>query len=618
MKLLIPTHLALGIAAGSVLLLTSCNEEVKQEAKAPQKNSISINPLKNAYYGDLHLHTTLSFDAYLFGTNVTPEEAYKYAKGETIQFFGKPVKKDIPLDFLAVTDHSENLSVFNQLDDTTSALYKSPLGQQLKDRSIGNFLKYVTAAIKSGSPSFQVPNANEKVRAGWEREKKAANDAYVPGKFTTLIGYEWTSMPGGANLHRNVIFKNEGSELPFSSNDSKKPEDLWTFLETNRKAGIEVLAIPHNANASNGLMYDWNDSEGKPIDKTYASRRIANEPVNEISQNKGQSETHPSLSPADEFAGFEVFDRLLLGGDSKVSGSYVREAYGKGLAIQEKTGVNPFKFGVIGSTDIHSGLSETDEKKYAATFTPRPDPKTGVTKPDALKNFFSGSGFSKAANLFGSGNLAGVWAEQNTREAIFEALKRKEVFATSGTRLQFRLFGGWNYEGGLQKNPDWVKTAYANGVPMGGDLPARPANAKAPVFAAEAVKDPNGANLDRLQIVKVWSKEGKQFEKIFNVALSNSRTAGADGKAAPVGNSVDLTTASYKNTLGAVSLRSVWSDPEFDENQQALYYLRVIEIPTPRWSTILAVSAGLPLPKDLPSTVQERGWSSPIWYTPQK
>ncbi len=420
-------------------------------------------------------------------------------------------------------------------------------------------------------------------------------------------------MPEGKyNLHRNVIFKGDHAPLPFSSVDSRRPEDLWSYLENARKDGVEALAIPHNGNASNGLMYDWNDSDGKPIDEKYAQRRILNEPVSEISQNKGQSETVPALSPNDEFANFEVFDTLLVSREpSKPDGSYVRDAWGRGLSIEEKVGVNPYKFGVAGGGDFHNGLSTSAEDAYAGSAAGiDPNVPASAKAPPPIDP----ARFSQFAT--GSGNLTVVWADQNTRDSIFDGLRRKETFATSGTRLKFRFFGGWDFPQQVF-DQDWVKVGYQSGVPMGGDLPAKSSNA--PRFVVWAIKDPNGANLDRAQVIKVWVAGGKHEEKVFDVAYGGDRKPDpATGKVPAIGDTVDLQKATYTNTIGTTELKAVWQDPEFDPALPAVYYLRVLEIPTPRWTTIQAVKHGQPLPADTPATIQERGWSSPIWYTPKK
>jgi hypothetical protein len=439
---------------------------------------------------------------------------------------------------------------------------------------------------------------------------------------------------GKYNLHRNVFFNSDHAPLPFTSADSSKPEDLWTYLEKVRGQGIDVLAIPHNGNVSGGLMYDWNDSSGRPIDEQYAQRRALNEPLTEITQNKGTSDTVPELSPTDEFANFEIFDHLLTYPNvkSNPNGSYIRQAFGRGLVIESKVGVNPYKYGVVGATDIHNGLSTSEESAFAS-FPFGIDPKTmlprgeeakialGIKKVpavldmDAVVNHLPPT--TEDTLMFSSGGVTGVWAEQNSRNAIFAALKRKETFATSGTRIRVRLFGGWNYDAKMIEDGGWVGKAYAEGVPMGSDLPAKPASATAPKFVVQAVKDPDGANLDRIQIIKLWLDGGSYKEKLFDVALSGNRKDNPKtGKAPSVGNTVNLKTGGYRNTIGASVLTAVWQDPEFDASKPAVYYARTLEIPTPRWSTLLAVKNHLPIPKSVAATIQERAWTSPVWFTP--
>lgn len=484
---------------------------------------------------------------------------------------------------------------------------------------------------------------------------KAANDNYRPGKFTTFIAYEWSSMPGGKNLHRNVIFNADHAPAPFSADDSTQPEDLWSYLEGVRKQGIDVIAIPHNGNASGGLMYDWNMSDGRPIDEAYAQRRATNEPLTEIVQIKGQSDTLPTLSPNDEFANFEIYDHLLYPVTTKSPGpgSYVRDALGRGLVIQSKVGANPFRYGVVGASDIHNGLSNSDESGFAGgqfgidskTMLPRGDnakralgmlmPATGGAEVNrALHQVMPtdgdgdgaptppGKAGSEANRISllerSSAGLTGVWAEENTRDSIFAALKRKETFATSGTRIRVRMFAGWGFDKALLGKRDWVRQAYASGVPMGADLPSKPGQATAPTFVLQAVKDADGANLDRIQIIKLWLNGATYDEKIFDVALAGDRKADPQRSAASVGDTVDLTTGKYENRIGAPTLSAVWQDPEFDSSKPAVYYARVLEIPTPRWSTLLAIKNQLPIPKEVPATIQERAWSSPIWYTPSR
>jgi hypothetical protein len=583
------------------------------------------NPLRNVYYGDLHLHTAYSFDAYInYGTHVTPDQAYKFAKGQSVPYEGGQRRRSWPLDFLAVTDHSEYIGVIRELDNPDSAFSKSALGQKISRQGRDAFWDVLKLLNSSAPlPGYYAKPVSD---AAWQREIEAANANYEPGKFTTFIAYEWSAMPDGKyNLHRNVFFRGDKAPLPFTARDSERPEDLWSYLESNRRDGIEALSISHNADASNGLMYDWKDSDGRPIDAVYAQRRALNEPLTEISQNKGQSETVSALSPDDPFANFENYTHLLISKQgSAVHGSYVREALGRGLAIQQQTGVNPYKFGVVGATDFHNGLTTSDENTFdgVASVDPAADaPVSERTRQILTRQIKSNRkpGEDEATDRLdnGSGNLTGVWAEENTRESIYDALRRKEVFATSGPRLRLRFFGGWDFAGRQLNRPDWIKTAYDRGVPMGGDLPARPAAAQAPRFAIWAVKDADGANLDRAQVVKVWVKGGRYEEKVFDAAWSGDRQADPDtGQVAPVGNTVDLRTATYQNTIGATELHTVWKDPEFDAALPAVYYLRVVEIPTPRWSTIQAVKAGLPIPDGKPAVIQERGWSSPIWYTP--
>jgi len=589
---------------------------------------------RQVYFGEMHLHTSYSFDAWgLMATKSTPDDAYRFGRGEAVQVNGQAIRRGWPLDFMAVTDHSENMGLLNPLDDPESKISKSDIGKEIVKDPAKSF-NMLRQANHEGRviPGLDPVSA---AKTAWGQEVAAANANYRPGKFTTFIAYEWSQMNEGKyNLHRNVFFVGDKAPLPFSSTDSGKPEDLWTYLEKNRAQGMDAIAIPHNANASNGLMYDWNMSDGRPIDQAYAERRMRNEPLNEIVQNKGQSETSPELSPNDEFANFEIYDTLLTQRDvkGKVNGSYIRQAYGRGLVIQRKTGGNPFKFGLVGASDYHNGISTSDEKAFAGS-PGGIDPNVNVPTGDAAKKLLgiiqtrsliddeaARTGKTPAINnpmQGGSSGLTGVWAEQNTRESIFAALKRKETFATSGPRIRVRFFGGWDFSPATLRKADWTKQAYRTGAPMGSDLPFRAAGASAPSFILQAVKDPDGANLDRLQVVKVWVENGQNKEKIFDVALSGGRkTDPRTGKAPAVGSTVDLTTATYKNTIGAATLQTVWRDPEFDAAKPAVYYLRALEIPTPRWTTYIAAKNGLPLPTSSPATVQERAYSSPIWFTP--
>ena len=570
---------------------------------------------ERVYFGDLHLHTAFSFDAYLFKTTATPEDAYGFAQGRPLKGPNGGVSTiDRPLDFLAVTDHSENMGVMKASGDPSSPLYETPLAKAARDPDpvvSGGAFKAIIAAAKEGkiSDMFDPALARKAVEDAWAREIEAANHNYHPGVFTTFIAYEWSSMPETKNLHRNVIFRGGVAPLPFTSIDSSRPEDLWSWLERQRQEGFQVLAIPHNSNMSDGAMFDSVDSDGKPITADYAKRRRRNEPVVEITQLKGQSETNPILSPNDEFADFEVVNERVGSGikETKFHGSYVRDAYRAGLTMQESQGFDPYKFGVVGASDSHAALTPTRADRYHGAH--------GMV--DALPQLRLSCAFCKGANdtrRFGAMGLTAVWAARNTREDIWDGIARKETYATSGPRMKVRFFGGWSLAGVTPGQGDWVEASYRLGVPMGADLPRR-AGAKSPQFVVWAVKDPDGANLDRVQIVKVWSKGGKNDEQVIDVAWSGDRKRDPKtGKVPAVGSTVDVKAASYSNTIGAVELKGKWRDPDFDPKAPAAYYVRVLEIPTPRWSTYDAKQIGKPVPADLPTAVQQRAYTSPIWY----
>jgi hypothetical protein len=589
---------------------------------------------RRALFGELHLHTGYSFDAYvIMGARTTPEDAYRFGRGEPVAYLGQTVQRPRPLDFMAVTDHAEYLGVFNQMDDPDSALATSNIGQQFREHP----LKLFSRMQKSLRDYMDLPalNARMAMATAWRREIEAANRNYEPGKFTTFVGYEWTSFPQQKfNLHRNVIFENAPPDAPFSAADSQRPEDLWTYLEGLRARGIEALAIPHTANESGGLMFDWKDSDERPISEAYAQRRAMNEPLTEIFQNKGQSETTPALSPNDEFANFEVVQELLSGAQKPNGGSYVRQALGRGLVVQSNAGKNPFKLGFVGGSDFHNGLSNADENAYAGVGLFSTDPKVNLPSRELAskllaprpppspqaKNLLDVAESAKTPSTtdLGSAGLTGVWAEANTREAIYAALKRRETFATSGPEIRLRVFGGWQAPANALAKPDWVATAYRTDTPMGGDLPAKPASARTPSFIVQAAKDPTSGNLDRIQIVKIWLDGGNYRERVFDVAWSPERKRDPrTGRVPPVRNTVDLQTATYTNSVGAATLGGVWRDPEFNPKTPAIYYARALEIPTPRWTTLLAVRRNLPLPAQVSATIQERAISSPIWYTPQ-
>jgi len=575
-------------------------------------------PVRNAYFGDLHVHTGWSNDAYQMSVRTTPDDAYLFAKGEGIRLHNDAMVKLIkPLDFMGVTEHAEYMGIMAGLQDPKSPLYNHPLAvdQRSKDIDVrGKAMLAIMGSVMKGQP---IPEFMDKKLVGqiWQDIVKTANKHNQPGKFTAFIGVEWSSCgpKGTANLHRNIIFRGDkATDLPFTTFDSVKPEDLWTFLESARSQGFQVLAIPHNPNMSDGLMFRPQYSDGQPIDKAYAERRMLNEPLVEIKQIKGTSETHPVLSPDDEFANYEIIDYPMdpinIGkARGVVKASYVRDAYRMGLVLEEQLGVNPYKFGVIASGDTHNAAGPYRHDNMFGHI--------GVEDDTPERRLQGHSQMNAIIRLCGTCGLCGVWAEENTREAIFDALARKETFGTSGTRIRARLFGGWDFKPGDDQGGNVGKTGYEKGVPMGGDLAPRPEKAKAPTFLVQAEKDPDAANLDRVQIIKGWAKHGQSFEKIYNVAWSGGRVVDqATGRLRPVGNTVDVANASYTNTIGTDKLSAVWQDPEFDPTLRAFYYVRVLEIPTPRWSAFDAKKLEITAPE--PGSVQERAYTSPIWYTP--
>src|SRR5690606_26590555 len=593
---------------------------------------------RKALYGDLRMHTGWSFDAWgMLGVQTTPRDAYLFASGRPVNYMGHPVIKDRPLDFMAVTDHSEYLAVLGELDDPDSELSRSEFGETHRGKPFEAFMS-IHKAFTQGEPLPEFDYAALS-REAWERTVEAANEFNNPGTFTAFIGYEWTSMPKGIyNLHRNVIFRGDSAPLPFDSSISQNPEDLWTWMEAQREQGHELLAIPHNSNASGGYMFEWVNAMGDAIDETYAKRRRINEPLLEVFQGKGQSESVPALSGNDEFANFEVMEALLTDGEIRnPEGSYARDALGRGLVIEQRTGENPYKFGMIGSTDFHNALSTSEESEFAgknlgididsgmidkAAAAKTLDPASRKDQGDKDWKYGDRKPLSDIVadpTSVGSGGLAGVWAEENTRDSIFAALQRREVFATSGTRMRIRFFAGWDYPADIMASVDWLDQAYGKGVPMGAELGASPGDVEAPSFIIWGMKDPEGANLDRLQVIKVWLDGEDYREKVFDVALSEDREYGpVTGGIQPVGNTVDLASGTYSNTIGAPQLSALWSDPGFDPDVPAVYYARAIEIPTPRWTTLLASRFQLPVPDNGRPTLQERALSSPIWYRPSE
>jgi hypothetical protein len=584
----------------------------------------------NVFFGDTHLHTSYSTDAGMVGCTLGPEDAYRFAMGETVvSSTGVPARLHRPLDFLVVSDHAENLGLSPAIAESNPKLLENEWGKMEHDLvksglegGIEAYDNWMATTAKREDPLKDMP---ELMAEMWQKEIAAAEKYNRPGQFTAFIGYEWTSMPEGNNIHRNVIFRDGGDKagqvVPFSQYDSFDPEDLWKWMEAyEKKTGGRLLAIPHNGNLSNGLMFDDVTYTGKPLTEDYALRRLKWEPLYEITQMKGDGESHPSLSPNDEFADYEVWDKGSFGPQVKTPDmlprEYAREAFKRGLVYEEKLGTNPFKFGVIGSTDSHTALSTAEEDNYFGKVTllePSTDP---IRFEEVIAGRPAPEGHQIYARQIGSAGLAAVWARENTREALWDAMARKEVFATTGTRIRVRVFGGFGFTENDLVRSDFAQYGYENGVPMGGDLKGAD---KAPTFLVRAIRDPDGANLDRVQMVKGWmSADGKTHEKVYDLAVSDDRKIGVDGRCkTPVGNTVNVGEATYTNAIGDAALQAFWTDPNFDPKQNAFYYVRVIEIPTPRWTTIDAKVFGVELPDDVPPSIQERAYTSPIWYTPQ-
>lgn len=583
----------------------------------------------HVYWGDTHLHTSVSVDAGTMCT-VDQEGAFRFARGEEITTtHGLRAKLGRPLDFLVLTDHAEMYGLMPQLLMGDQDILSQPKGKEWYDKlkSGDEKIVFATAMEIVGSLSKKDPpiKADAIVRKAWEKYTALADRYNEPGRFTALIGYEYTTM-GGNNLHRNVVFRGNAGvanqTVPFSQFDSQNPEDLWRSLDAfQKKTGAEVLAIPHNGNLSNGRMFSVNKFDGKtPYDRELAELRARMEPIAEVTQIKGDGEAHPKLSPNDEFANLDIWDKSNLNGTEAkkpemFQAEYAREALKTGLALEKKLGINPFKFGMIGSTDAHTGMAAVEEDNFFG--------KHSGVEPSAHRwehvvieapnPDFTIKGWQQAA-----GGYAAVWASENTREAIFDAMKRKETYATTGSRMTVRFFGGWNFTQEDTKTRLPAAVGYEKGVPMGGDLAKAP-EGKAPTFLVAAMKDPMSGNLDRIQIIKGWlNPDGTKGEKIYDVAWSGDRKPGADGKLPPVGNTVDAKNAVWTNTIGSPELLAVWKDPDFDAAKSAFYYVRVIEIPTPRWTAYEAKRFGIKMDAKVPMTTTERAYTSPIWYTPGK
>jgi hypothetical protein len=616
-----------------VVLFTfvSCGDGKKEKEKATEttkekvsENEVKSNVLNDVYWGDTHLHTDLSLDAGAFGNRIGMDEAYRFALGQEVTATtGIKAKLSRPLDFLVIADHSDGMGLFPGLLTGSGFIMTTPEGKRWKKMiDEGNAAEATMDIITNfgaGTLSFKT-NDKEMMRPVWEKVVEAAEKYNNPGKFTAFIGYEWTSFIKGNNLHRVVIYRDNGDKtkghLPYTKEDSPDPEYLWKNMAMyEENTGGQVLAIPHNGNLSNGLMFAETRINGEPVDESYAKERFKREPLYEVTQIKGDGEAHPYLSPNDEFADFENWDRTNLDYSQlktkdMLQYEYARSALKNGIKYQKEMGINPFKFGMIGSTDSHTSLATADDNNFFG--------KTSGVEPskDRAHHPFIKSKLGTIHNYetLASG-YAAVWAKSNTREDLYDAMARKETYGTTGSRIKLRFFGGWDFnEADLKENH--AQAGYDKGVPMGGDLTAP--SADVPSFMVYAIMDPESGSLDRVQVVKGWvNEDGSLGEKVYDVAWSGDRKMDENGKVPSVGNNVNLEDATWSNDIGAVELSKVWKDPNFDATQEAFYYVRVIEIPTPRWTLYDKVRFGAELGPEIKLTTTERAYSSPIWYTPK-
>ena len=580
------------------------------------------------FWGDTHLHTSNSLDARAFGATLGPEEAYRFARGEEVtSSHGMRLKLSRPLDWLVVADHSDGMGAMNEIVAGNPNLLRDPTVKDWNQRVNAGGETALLATMDiiekfSGGDIPQVLLEERFAKSVWDGYLKTAEAFNEPGRFTTIIGYEWTSTEGGNNLHRNVLYR-DGADvarrmLPYTTSESFNPEDLWKWMAQYEAAtGGNVLALAHNGNLSNGLMFpvETNPETGEALTGNYAETRAKWEPLYEVTQIKGDGEAHPFLSPNDEFADYETWDKSNLGPVQKedwmLQYEYAREALKNGLKLEAALGTNPYKFGMVGSTDSHTGLTAVEEENFFGKHS-------GVEPgPQRWEHVVGEFGPTKivAWEMAASG-YAGVWATENTREALFDAMERKEVYGTTGPRMTVRLFGGWDFTAEDANTRLPAETGYTKGVPMGGDFAPRP-EGKAPSFLVAAAKDPYSGNLDRIQIVKGWlDAEDKTQERVYDVVWSGDRAPDADGKLPAVGNTVDVASATWSNSIGAPELITVWTDPDFDPALKAFYYARVIEIPTPRWTAYDAKRFAVEMTTEVPMITQERAYTSPIWYTP--
>ena len=597
-------------------------DKVSEESNNYKQKTEGYNEFRNPYFGETHLHTGWSFDEAIYNVKLGPENTYRHARGEKVLHpNGDTVQLKLPLDFMVVSDHAEYLGVLVRMYNPEDPLSKHPMAKAVVgsgndvNASTKAFYGLVSQTIQadgSTKPDSTL-NSDELKRTIWDEYIKITDKYNDPGKFTTLVGYEWSSQPNMSNQHRNIIFRSSKNlPVPFSYFDSQHPEDLWKWMDAQRENGHTLLAIPHNGNLSNGTMFSMDDSFGNPITYEYAQARMRNERLTEIIQTKGQSETHPLMAPNDEFADFELWTKPVAGpGTVKVvETNYIRNAFSNGMVLEQKIGMNPFKYGVVGGGDIHTSIVSHEEYAHSGEHNLKsssPKARLLVNAPDEPSKIEQGTA-----------GLSNVWAEENTRESIYDAMERKETWGTSGPRIIVRVFAGYDFGNTKPGDQNWAEIGYKQGVPMGADMKENKEN-KPVQLMLYAMKGPNSGNLDRIQVVKGWlDLNGKSQTKIYNAVWSGERTVNAEGKLPPVGNTVNIAEATYSNSIGNTELKITWTDPDFDPELPAYYYVRVLEIPTPRWSTYDAKALGIAPPKDFPASIQERAWSSPIWYSPTK
>ncbi len=631
----------------SVLFLGACTQEsatVKSEKQSEQSSNVIESAIgdgqlagaKNVYFGDLHIHTKNSFDAYIFNVRSTPDDVYRFAKGESVRH---PSGFDItlggePLDFVATTDHGAYMGILPAMDTKGHPLNDLEMSQDMfsqdPDKIIAAFAR-IGGSVRSGVPFDEIYD-RALIDQTWQNTVATADKHYAPGKLTTFAAYEYTSVTTqgrgdesfiGGNLHRNVVFKDAAPKRLFSVLDSPNPEDLWDWMDDERTQGRDVMSIPHNSNVSDGEMFALKTYDGGVMDAAYSQQRIRNEPLVELTQVKGTSETHPALSPNDEWANFEIYEKLLSSQvTSKINGSYIREALANGFALERQTGTNPYKFGFIAASDTHVAGGAFDEQDYwskVGIVDGTPEAR-GSVPPGGAKSWEKVERNPNAEDWFtkwGASGLAAVWAHENTREAIYEAMERRETYATSGPRLKVKFYAGTNFTPAMLENTHLSALAGAAAVPMGGELNGAGLRSGEafPQFLAWAMRDPRNAPLQRLQVIKSWHEGGKPQEKLYDIACSDGGVPDkATHRCPDNGASVDLTDCSISTDKGDPELKALWQDPDFNPDVSAAYYVRVLENPTCRWTTWDALKAGVERHPDVPATLQERAWTSPIWY----